>query len=148
MPRPPVVNVVYGTIDPNVNGGGAPVGAYADPDTNTIYVPEDPNPYARAHETAHLFDKQVLTEGDRRFFARLMRAPKGPWNHGEAYGHVQGEISPNEWFADYYAASATRQTPARGYAGSHFAEIDARRMRQFEKAMQRLMKRRGLKPYE
>lgn len=124
------------------------VGAYADPASSTIYLPHDPSPYARAHETGHLLDSQVLSEGDRRYFQRLMMAPDGPWNHGEAYGKVDGFRSPNEWFADYYAAAATGQTPANGHSIGQYAEIGPKRMKRFEKAMARLAKRHQLERYK
>lgn len=148
IPAPPVVHTVYGAIDPNVNRDGQMVGAYADPATQTIYLPKDPSAYMRAHETGHLFDSQILSDGDRRYFARLMHAPAGPWDHGQAYGRVDGNVSPNEWFSDYYAAAATRMTPDRGYSVGQYAEIDAKRMRAFQKAMARLARRRDLEPYK
>lgn len=148
IPGPPVINTVYGPVDTSLNRDGQAVGAYADPATNTIYLPHDPNPYARAHETGHLFDTQVLSEGDRRYFQRLMHAPRGPWDHGETYGKVQGEASPNEWFADYYAAAATGMTPQNGHSIGQFAEIGAKRMKRFEKAMARLAKRHKLQRYK
>lgn len=148
LPAPPVVNVVYGQIDPNLNRDGHPVGAYADPANNTIYLPADPNKFMRGHETAHLFDHQVLTDGDRRYFQRLMHAPEGPWDRGAATGQVDGLRSPAEWFADYYGAAASGMTPQRGYAVAQFAEIGPKRMIRFQKAMERLMRRRSLKPYE
>lgn len=148
VPAPPIVNIVYGPIDPNTNGGGEMVGAYADPATNTIYLPNDPSPYARAHETGHLFDAQVLGDGDRIYFQKLMQAPAGPWDHGKAYGKVEGNISPNEWFSDYYAAAATGRTPQNGYGGESFATIGPKRMIRFEKALARLGKRRSLQQYK
>lgn len=147
-PAPPVVNTVYGPIAANLNGDGQAVGAYADPAKQTIYLQPDPNPFARAHETAHLFDSQVLSEGDRHYFQRLMQAPAGPWNHGEATGRVDGLRSPNEWFADYYAAAATGMTPQNGYSVAQFAAIGPKRMVRFQKALQRLADRQHLQPYK
>jgi hypothetical protein len=148
IPAPPVINTVYGPVDPNINGDGQAVAAYTDPTTNTIHLPRDYSPFMRANEVAHLFDRQVLTDGDRNFFRKLMRAPKdGPWDRAYA-GDPNGYVSPAEWFSDYYAAAATGLTPQNGYNATQHAEMDERRMRQFEKAMKRLMKRRGLKPYQ
>jgi hypothetical protein len=104
----------------------------------------------RAHETGHLFDAEVLTDGDRRFFQRAMKAPIGPWSHAAAYGRVEGNISPNEWFADYYGAFASNLTGLHGQSSvGSFATITPVRMRRFEKALVRLAKRRGLsQPYK
>jgi hypothetical protein len=147
VPAPPTVNVVYENIDPNANQDGAAVGAYADPANQTIHLPKDPSSFMRGHETAHLFDAQVLSDGDRTYFQRLMHAPKGPWDHGTAYGKVQGEISPNEWFADYYGALASGQTPDKGYSIGSFAEIGPERLKRFAAALERLGRRQGLQPY-
>lgn len=147
VPAPPVVHTVYGPVDPNVNTDGAAVGAYSDPATQTIYLPNAPSAFMRAHETAHLFDSEVLTAGDRSYFQRIMHAPQGPWNHGEAYGKVEGEVSPNEWFADYYGALASGMTPDKGYSVGQFAEIGAKRLQNFAAALERVGRRRGLQPY-
>lgn len=147
LPAPPVVHTVYGPVDPNVNQDGAAVGAYADPAAQTIYLPNDPSAFMRAHETAHLFDAQVLNDGDRQYFQRLMHAPQGPWNHGEAYGRVEGEASPNEWFADYYGALGSGLTPEKGYSVGQFAEIGVKRLQRFAAALERVGRRQGLQAY-
>lgn len=147
IPAPPVVNVKYERIDPNLNGNGQMTTAYADPDTNTIHIPLDGvHKFVKAHEVGHLFDAQILTDGDRRYFTRLMRAPAGPWSYANT-SDPRGEISPQEWFADYYGAAATGLTPANGVSPGSYAEIDDRRMRAFEKAMSRLMVRHKLRLY-
>jgi hypothetical protein len=147
VPAPPVVHTVYGPVNASLNQDGAAVGAYADPAAQTIYLPKDPSPFMRAHETAHLFDAQVLTDGDRSYFQRLMHAPQGAWNHGETYGRVEGEASPNEWFADYYGALASGLTPDKGYSVGQFAEIGAKRLQQFAAALERVGHRQHLRAY-
>lgn len=147
VPAPPKVNVVYGTVDPSLNADGAAVGAYTDAANNTIHLPRDPSDFMRAHETGHLFDSQILSDGDRNYFQRLMHAPAGPWDHGAAYGKVQGEVSPNEWFADYYGALASGLTPDKGYSIGQFAVIGPKRLERFAAALERLGRRNGLQPY-
>lgn len=148
IPGPPVVNVVYEPIDASINGDGALVSAYADQGTNTIHLPVGgAHPFVRAHEVGHLFDSQVLTDGDRRFFQRIMGAPAGPWSYVDT-GEVNGYLSPAEWFADYYGAAAAGLTIDRGHSppGS-YALITEKRMRRFQNAMARLGKRRALRQY-
>lgn len=143
-PAPLRYSILTGKIDPSqINGGTEMVGAYADPATATVHVQPDPSPFAVTHELGHLFDSQILTEGDRRYFTRIMHAPGGPWNRGEATGKVDGNISPNEWFSDYYGAMATGFDANEGGIGS-FAVMTPKRLHNFEAALGRLGKRRGL----
>lgn len=143
-PAPKTYTVRMGAIDPSqINGGTEMVGAYADTANNTVHVQPDPNPFAVTHELGHLFDSQILSDGDRRYFTRIMHAPGGPWNRGEATGKVDGNISPNEWFSDYYGAMGTGFDARQGGLGS-FAVITPRRLHNFEAALGRLGKRRGL----
>lgn len=149
VPAPPVAHYVYQSVDPHLNGGTTLVSAYTDTDTDTVYLPRSWSPFMRGHETGHLFDAEILTDGDRRYFQRTMHAPAGPWDHAQAYGRVEGEISPNEWFADYYGAMAARLTGLHGQSSvGSFATITPLRMRHFEKALARIAARRGLtRPY-
>ena len=55
------------------------------------------------HELGHVFDAQVLTDGERQRFRRLVGA-RGPW-----FG-VVGEDSPGEQFAEAYALCARFRT--------------------------------------
>lgn len=145
IPAPPVVNYVYG-LDPSVTtGGGEKPAAYAYTDTQTVYLPDrDSNPisdFQRAHETGHLFADQVLSEGDRRYFSRLLHA-SGRWSVG------QGADDPAEVFADYYGAAASGINPANGYSIPMYVNIGPKRMARFEKALARVAKRHNLKPYK
>lgn len=148
VPAPPVVNVVYESVDPSVNGGSEMVSAYTDAANNTIHLPKNPSPFMRSHETGHLFDSQVLSDGDRNYFQRIMHAPAGPWDHGQAYGKVEGNVSPNEWFADYYGAYAANLTGLNGQPSiGSFAMITPKRMKRFISALERLGHRNNLQPY-
>lgn len=143
-PAPLRYSVQMGAIDPSqVNGGTEMVGAYADPATATVHVQPDPNPFAVTHELGHLFDSQVLSEGDRRYFQRIMHAPRGAWNLAETTGKVDGLRSPNEWFSDFYGAMGTG-FDANKEGMASFAVITPKRLHNFEAALGRLGKRRGL----
>lgn len=143
VPAPPKYQILPGQIDPNLNQSGVLASAYADTANNAVHVQRDPDPFAVGHELGHLFDSQILGDGDRRYFQRLMHAPAGAWNLGETTGKVQGEISPNEWFGDYYGAMASGFDANHNSLGS-FAVITPRRLHNFEAALARLGRRRGL----
>ena len=146
VPAPPTVNYVYGPVDPNTNEqANMPVSAYADTATATVHLPEDPTPFMKAHEIGHLFDAQILTAGDRRFFQRTMGMPAGPWDHGAAYSTTDLSQSPSEWFADYYGAIAAGYTRP-GWGVGSFATIGPRRAERVRRALNRLGKRHNLKP--
>lgn len=139
MPAPPAVNYAQGTA-PGADANAMGTASYAR-DTNTIYYQGKIDPTARAHETGHAFDDQVLTDGDRVYFQRLMRAPAGEWRTGT--GLQGGAQSPSEWFADYYQAAVMNVDP-RFANEAAYAQIGPKRLKQFRKAMQRLAKRRGI----
>lgn len=144
VPAPRQFSVITATIDPaQVNDGTEMVGAYADPATATVHVQPDPAPVAVGHELGHLVDSQLLTDGDRRAFTRIMHAPPGPWNRGEATGRVDGNISPNEWFGDFYGAAATGLDANTTSLGS-FAIITPKRLHNFEAALRRFGRRNHL----
>jgi hypothetical protein len=128
-------------------GPGAPSNAtgnaYYDPDTHTVYSSGDN--FARGHETGHAFDQEVLSDGDRHYFQRLLHAPAGSWNRGTG-ATAEGLVSPSEWFADFYGAAAIRLDP-RHDGVSAYATIGPKRLKRFEAALARLGKRRGLEPY-
>jgi hypothetical protein len=67
-------------------------------DGDTIYVLERGDRYTLNHELGHVFDRDKLTDRDRRWFTRRLGYRKmRPW-WGE-----QGKASPAERFADAYA---------------------------------------------
>jgi hypothetical protein len=140
-PMPPNVRFVDG-VAPGTPAGVLS-GAQTDMNNGTIYSTVPLEPFDRAHEVGHVFDVQVLSDGDRRSFQRLMQAPSGAWNQGSAADTGGG---PSEWFGDYYAAAATRMDPEHEHLGN-YAKIGPKRLKRFERAMDRLGKRRNLLPY-
>lgn len=142
MPMPAQVNLVQGLppgVDPTTLQGNAATVA----DTATIYYQGKLDPFAKAHEIGHLFDHQVLSDGDRRFFQKLMHAPAGEWRAGTG---LAGLKSPSEWFADYYGSAVLGVDPTHANEAA-YASIGPKRLRRFEQAMQRLGKRHALLPY-
>lgn len=146
MPAPPTVRYVHGAYP-----GHPDLGQATDTGNATIYWQGDGplGAFPRAHEVGHLFDAQVLNDGDRRYFQRLMHAPGGAWDQGT--GNQGGTGSPVEWFADYYGAAATGFDPrpsTRGGADiSSYAIIGPKRLERFKKALDRLGRRNALLPY-
>lgn len=139
MPAPPTVNYAYG-LDPNVTADGQHPTAYTYGDT--VHLPDHAksmtNSFIKAHETGHVFDTEVLSDGDRYFLSRLIHAPPGPWQQQSVYK------SPNEWFADYYAAAASGVSPTNGDSVSMYATIGPKRLKRFEAALGRIAKRQHL----
>lgn len=139
VPGAPKVQVVDGP--PPGAFEGAPTAM--DPSTGTIYHEGAFNKFDRAHEVGHALDAEVLTDGDRHYFQRIMHAPPGAWDQGTG---TAGYKSPDEWFADYYAASATHLDLGRQNVDS-YAQLGPKRLQRFEKALARLGQRHNLKPY-
>lgn len=130
--------------------------AYYDPNTNTVHTPPGVDRYGRAHEVGHALDHENLSDGDRAFFQRLMHAPQGQWQTGTG---SKGLYSPNEMFADYYAAVATGYDPKpkklkgggtrySSAPSSYATNIGPKRLKRFAKALERLQARQGLSDYE
>jgi hypothetical protein len=150
-PAPPRRNVVYDQTF-NLPGELGPVGAYVQGDDIHIRKGTRLDPVAAAHETGHLFDQQVLTDGDRHYITRLLHA-QGPWRQGT--GAQGGYSSPNEWFADYYAAAATGWQPPHvtksggviGGGTESYTHIGPKRLKRLEAALQRIQARKGLQSY-
>lgn len=139
VPAPPVVNIVEGRapgVDPAAMGTAA-----TDPNTSTIYHEGALDPATKAHEVGHLFDSEVLTDGDRHYFQRVMQAPAGAWQSGT--GLHGGATSPSEWFADYYQAAALHLDPSKQNEAA-YASIGPKRLHRVEAALERLARRRGL----
>lgn len=142
VPAAPQVTFTRGThpaLPPDVMSP-----AQTDRASGTIYYSQPLSKFARAHEVAHLLDAQVLSDGDRRFFQRLMHAPSGEWRQGSAADTRGG---PSEWFADYYAFAALGIDPRRSYEDS-YATVGPKRLLRFQKALDRLGRRHGLRPYK
>lgn len=80
------------------------------PLTNDIWIPDDADRFALAHELGHQFDRQYLTDPDRDWLRLVMHAdPDGEWSLPSG---------PDEWFADFYADCAVGNTrhSEEGYA--------------------------------
>lgn len=136
VPMPPRVTFVRGPVMTVAAADGA---------TGTITYSRSLDAFARAHEIGHLLDSEVLTDGDRTFFTRLMMVPgTGPWFRGTG---TAGLESPKEWFADYYAADATGLDMAAGERVASYAQIGPRRLSRFSRALARFGHRHGLLAY-
>lgn len=142
VPAPPKVGYVYGVAPGTPEGVMSP--AQTDPKTGTIYYTQPLDKYDKAHEVGHVLDGEVLTDGDRHYFQKLMHAPAGAWNQGSAADTGGGA---SEWFGDYYAAAAVHMDPRHGMLGN-YAQIGPRRLRRFQQAVERLGKRHHLQAYQ
>jgi hypothetical protein len=140
VPAPPRAQVIRAQ-QPGIQWPGD-AWASADAGAGIVYAPNGLGRFERAHEFGHLFDGQVLGDGDRGYFTHLFGL-KGPWYQGTA---SQGLRSPVEWFADYYGAAAIGFDPTRRGIAS-YADIDSRTLRRFEAALARLGHRRDLSAY-
>lgn len=89
--------------------------AATDQSTGTIYQFGPLDNSQMAHEVGHVFDTEVLTDGDRQQIEGLL-GMKGPWNQGTGTGGVH---SPDEAFADMYSAVATRMDPRHRWESSY-----------------------------
>lgn len=80
-----------------------------DRDTDTIYVAQRGDNSTLWHELGHVFDRDLLTDSDRRWIARMVGMPRRAWFAAE------GRESPAERFADVYAECkmGTRSRPGR-----------------------------------
>jgi hypothetical protein len=141
IPGPPVMHFVLG---PSPGSSTANSQAAADCTTATIYYAPPLDAFARGHEAGHLFDCQVLSDGDRHYFQRVMHAPSGVWDQGT--GIPDGVHSPSEWFADYYAAAAIHLDLSRSIVSS-YAPLAPTRLKRVSRALERLGKRQHLQPY-
>lgn len=150
-PAPPRSNVLYSDLSDAPTGAGL-VGGYSTGED--IHVLPGTDAYTLAHEMGHLLDTQVLSDGDRNYFTRLLQAPQGPWNTGT--GAAGGYHSPNERFADYYAAAATGYDPrpkrrkdgaVQGGGTDSYTAIGPKRLRRFVKALERVQRRNNLRDY-
>lgn len=141
VPAPPRINYVQGVapgIDPRLM-----TPAQTDFDTGTIYYTQPLEKFDKAHEVGHVLDGEVLTDGDRAYFQKLMHAPAGKWYAGSA----ADAGGPSEWFADYYGAAAMHSDPTHGQAWG-YAQIGPKRLKRFQRALARLGERHNLKPYQ
>jgi hypothetical protein len=145
LPAPPVLHYQQG-YGPGITQQNAMGTASYAPDTDTLYYVGTLDRATKGHEVGHAVDDQLLTDGDRHYFQRLMHAPPGEWRTGT--GLQGGATSPSEWFADYYQAAALKLDPRRESQAA-YAQVGPKRLIRFEKALTRLAKRRGItQPYQ
>jgi hypothetical protein len=146
VPMAPAVNFVQGTApgddESAAIGGGA---AYAW-DTDTIYHTGQLSKFARGHEMGHALDDQVLSDGDRNFFTRLMGL-SGPWRQGTGIQNA-GKRSPDEIFADWYGNAVAGNDPSRSWDDAYATPPDPKDFHRFQQALARLGRRRSLPQYQ
>lgn len=144
VPAAPVVHYAQGGLapDPGVDFAGTGAAAYA-ADTDTIHYEGLLGKSARGHENGHALDDQVLSDGDRRFFTRLMGLI-GDWNQGTG---MTGFHSPNEWFADWYGNAANGRDGFHQWDSAYAPAPNPKAYRKFRQALDRLGRRHHLKPY-
>jgi hypothetical protein len=121
-------------------------------DGRTIYFDGRVDDRTMAHEAAHNLE-QVMTEADKRRFARVVGRPGKPWDSLQVQGGVTTTRhgSTSERFADMVAMLATRKLPRPGRAGG-FGYLDddppsLRELRRFSRSLGRFQRRYGLADY-
>lgn len=146
VPAAPTVHYTQGVapgdrVEQAISGGAA-----YQPETDTIYFSGPPlTKFARGHENGHALDDQVLGDGDRHYFTRLMGLT-GDWNQGT--GLTAGGLrSPNEFFADWYGNAATGSNGRTSWNDAYAPAPDPKQFRRFMQALDRLGHRKGLLPY-
>lgn len=150
VPAPPRYSVVYdnpqnaGGVDPATGQPYPAVGQYADPATNTVHSTKGYSSRLVAQDVGQLVGYNVLTPGDRVFFSRLLKT--GAWD-GKQGAKVGQKQAGSEAFANYYAVAATGGLkPGESLAWGE-TPIDPKTLRKYTAALQRLGRRRGLRPY-
>lgn len=145
IPAPPVVNYQRGLPEGMAADEITPA-AY-DPNTKTVHFAETLSKVARGHELGHAFDHQVLTEGDRTYFIRLMGL-ECPWDQGTGYTPVAlAGKSPIETFADWYGNAINKHDAVHSWDASYTSPPDAKTFRRFKQALVRLGRRHSLPLY-
>jgi hypothetical protein len=104
MPAPPHVTIHHEPCPYYADGGSC---SYAD--TDDVYLEPGATRFERQHELGHQFDRQVLTDPDRAWLTSRLGFKPGAWNRGTG----PGNRSPDESFADAYAACAIGLVPLR-----------------------------------
>lgn len=145
IPAPPVVHFAH-TRAPGLPQDWLSSAAY-DSATKTVYFEGALSKSGRGHELGHAFDFQVLTDGDRVFFTRLMGL-SGAWDQGSGYTRTAAAgKSPVEVFADWYGNAVNGHDATHSWDSSYSATPTGRTFRRFKQALARLGLRRHLKPY-
>jgi hypothetical protein len=103
-----------------------------------VYLARGASDFAYWHELGHVFDAELLTDGDRRWFMGRLSRRTTWWSHGP------GDPSPFELFADAYATCALGLTPARGaWVDAYGYRPGPKRHRQICSAIGRVGERHG-----
>lgn len=138
VPAPPTVQYARG-VPEGVPADWLYTASY-NPSDKTVYFVGALDRTMRGHELGHAFDFQVLTDGDRTYFMRVMGL-HGPWNNPGA------DPNPIEAFADWYGNDANRYDAVHSWDASYTSPPTALRFRRFKQALARLGHRYHLKPY-
>jgi hypothetical protein len=103
VPLPPRYVIIHAAC-PDRDGLGLSC-AYYD---GRVYLAPGASDFAFWHELGHVFDAEVMTEGDRRWFMRRLSTRTTWWSRGP------GDRSPSELFADAYGICALGLHPDGG----------------------------------
>lgn len=149
VPAPPQVSVVYdGGAGYNAGSTDAQsLGQYADTNTNTVHTTRGFTPRMIAQDVGQIFGYSVLQPGDRTYFSKLLGTSPDYWtdlhaNSPTNMGHEAGD----EAFADYYSVAATGGLKHGEGLLLGDTSIDPVRLHKFTAAINRLGKRRNLRP--
>jgi hypothetical protein len=135
-----------GGIDPATGQPYKSVGQYADPATNTVHTTRGYDRRMVAQDVGQLVGYNVLTAGDRNYFSRLLRTDPKVWVSGQ--GAQPGRLGGgDEAFANYYAVAATGGLRKGESVAMGDTSIDPVVLQRFTAALQRLGRRRNLRPY-
>lgn len=140
LPIAPTINYAQG-VAPGTPSNWDPSAEY-DPGTKTVYSPGRLNRFQRGHEAGHALDFQVLNDGDRNYFTRLLGL-KGPWA-----ADTFGTSSPQEVFADWYANAVVGNDGVHSWESGYAATPDPVTLRRFKQALARLGRRYQLAQYK
>lgn len=145
LPGPPALHFAH-TRAPGLAVDQLSAAAY-DSASETVYFEGTLSRSELGHESGHAFDFQVLTDGDRVYFTRLMGL-SGPWDQGSGYTHtaILGR-SPIETFADWYGNAVNGRDAIHSWDASYTSPPDPKRFQRFKRALGRIGRRHHLQPY-
>jgi hypothetical protein len=150
-PAPPQYSIIYdspqdaGGVDPATGRPYPAVGQYADPATNTVHTTRGFSRRQISQDVGQLFGYNVLSDGDRNYFSRLLGTDPARWTsgHGAQPGGMHGG---DEAFANYYAVNATGGLGKGESLLMGDTSIDSAKLHQFSAALSRLGHRQHLAP--
>lgn len=152
VPAPPQFSIVYdGGAGYDAGSTDAQsVGQYADTNTNTIHTTRGFTPQMIAQDVGQVFGYSVLHPGDQTFFSKLLGTDPTYWTdlHANSTPTGVGREAGDEAFADYYSVAATGGLRRGEGLLLGNTSIDPSRLRRFTAALDRLGRRRGLKPLD